>query len=132
MVVVGYGTQSAPTLRDRLSSVKAEDIKSLPVRSVNEALQRACLAGVQVTRTDGSPGGGADIVIRGVGSIGGMAPLYIVDGIRMSAGNNFNLQDVESIEILKDAVRLPSMVLQAAGGVVARDDETRTLRAPIR
>jgi TonB-dependent SusC/RagA subfamily outer membrane receptor len=60
----------------------------------------------------------SDIVIRGVGSIGGMSPLYIVDGIRMSAGNNFNLQDVESIEILKDASAAAIYGAQAAGGVV--------------
>jgi len=102
VVVVGYGTQKRSDLTGSVSSVKSEEIKNLPVRSVNEALQGRA-AGVQVTRPDGSPGGGSDIVIRGVGSIGGMAPLYIVDGIRMSAGNNFNLQDVESLEILKDA-----------------------------
>jgi TonB-linked SusC/RagA family outer membrane protein len=117
VVVVGYGTQKRSDLTGSVSSVKAEDIKSLPVRSVNEALQGRA-AGVQVTRNDGSPGAASDIVIRGVGSIGGMSPLYIVDGIRMSAGNNFNLQDVESIEILKDASAAAIYGAQAAGGVV--------------
>jgi TonB-linked SusC/RagA family outer membrane protein len=117
VVVVGYGTQKRSDLTGSVSSVKAEDIKSLPVRSVNEALQGRA-AGVQVTRNDGSPGASSDIVIRGVGSIGGMSPLYIVDGIRMSAGNNFNLQDVESIEILKDASAAAIYGAQAAGGVV--------------
>jgi TonB-linked SusC/RagA family outer membrane protein len=117
VVVVGYGTQKRSDLTGAVSSVKAEDIKSLPVRSVNEALQGRA-AGVQVTRNDGSPGASSDIVIRGVGSIGGMSPLYIVDGIRMSAGNNFNLQDVESIEILKDASAAAIYGAQAAGGVV--------------
>ncbi|RRA99049.1 TonB-dependent receptor [Larkinella rosea] len=117
VVVVGYGTQKRSDLTGSVSSVKAEDVKSLPVRSVNEALQGRA-AGVQVTRNDGSPGASADIVIRGVGSIGGMAPLYIVDGIRMSSGNNFNLQDVESIEILKDASAAAIYGAQAAGGVV--------------
>ncbi|KAA0989206.1 TonB-dependent receptor [Dyadobacter aurulentus] len=117
VVVVGYGTQKRSDLTGSVSSVKAEEIKSLPVRSVNEALQGRA-AGVQVTRNDGSPGAASDIVIRGIGSIGGMSPLYIVDGIRMSAGNNFNLQDVESIEILKDASAAAIYGAQAAGGVV--------------
>ncbi|MBD2753036.1 TonB-dependent receptor [Spirosoma validum] len=117
IVVVGYGTQKRSDLTGSISSVKAEDVKSLPVRSINEALQGRA-AGVQVTRNDGSPGASSDIVIRGVGSIGGMSPLYIVDGIRMSAGNNFNLQDVESIEILKDASAASIYGAQAAGGVV--------------
>lgn len=117
VVVVGYGTQKRSDLTGSVSSVKSEDIKNLPVRSVNEALQGRA-AGVQVTRNDGAPGGSSDIVIRGVGSIGGMSPLYIVDGIRMSAGNNFNLQDVESIEILKDASAAAIYGAQAAGGVV--------------
>ncbi|QHV96369.1 TonB-dependent receptor [Spirosoma endbachense] len=117
VVVVGYGTQKRSDLTGSISSVKAEDVKNLPVRSINEALQGRA-AGVQVTRNDGSPGASSDIVIRGVGSIGGMSPLYIVDGIRMSAGNNFNLQDVESIEILKDASAAAIYGAQAAGGVV--------------
>ncbi|RAK01929.1 TonB-linked SusC/RagA family outer membrane protein [Larkinella arboricola] len=117
VVVVGYGTQKRSDLTGSVSSVKAAEVKNLPVRSVNEALQGRA-AGVQVTRPDGTPGGSSDIVIRGVGSIGGMAPLYIVDGIRMGAGNNFNLQDVESIEVLKDASAAAIYGAQAAGGVV--------------
>ncbi|MFD2934259.1 TonB-dependent receptor [Spirosoma flavum] len=117
VVVVGYGTQKRSDLTGSISSVKSEDVRNLPVRSVNEALQGRA-AGVQVTRNDGAPGSSSDIVIRGVGSIGGMSPLYIVDGIRMSAGNNFNLQDVESIEILKDASAAAIYGAQAAGGVV--------------
>lgn len=117
VVVVGYGTQKRSDLTGAVSSVSADAVKNLPVRSVNEALQGRA-AGVQVTRNDGSPGASSDIVIRGVGSIGGMSPLYIVDGIRMGTGNNFNLQDVESIEILKDASAAAIYGAQAAGGVV--------------
>ncbi len=117
VVVVGYGTQKRSDLTGSVSSVKAEDVKNLPVRGVAEALQGRA-AGVQITRNDGAPGAASDIVIRGAGSVGGMAPLYIVDGIRMSPGNNFNLQDVESIEVLKDASAAAIYGAQAAGGVV--------------
>ncbi|QMU29057.1 SusC/RagA family TonB-linked outer membrane protein [Adhaeribacter radiodurans] len=117
VVVVGYGTQKRSDLTGAVASVKAEEVRNLPVRSVNEALQGRA-AGVQVTRSSGQPVAQSDIVIRGIGSIGGMSPLYIVDGIRMSAGNNFNLQDVESIEVLKDASAAAIYGAQAAGGVV--------------
>src|SRR5690606_41641859 len=86
IIVVGYGVQRRSDLTGSVSSIKADDIKNLPVRSISEALQGRA-AGVQVTRSDGSPGGGSDIVIRGAGSIGGMSPLYIVDGVRMGSGN---------------------------------------------
>ena len=117
VVVVGYGTQRRSDMTGAVVSVKSKDIQNLPVRSVSEALQGRA-AGVQVTRNDGAPGSNSDIVIRGVGSIGGMAPLYIVDGVRMSAGSNFNLQDIASIEILKDASAASIYGAQAAGGVV--------------
>lgn len=117
VVVVGYGTQRRSDVTGSVSSIKAEDVHNLPVRSVNEALQGRA-AGVQVTRNDGAPGSSSDIVIRGIGSVGGMSPLYIVDGIRMSAGSNFNLHDVASMEVLKDASAASIYGAQAAGGVV--------------
>ncbi len=117
VVVIGYGTQKRSDLTGAISSVKAEEVRNLPVRSVAEALQGRA-AGVQITRNDGAPGAPSDIVIRGAGSVGGMPPLYIVDGIRMNPGSNFNLQDVESIEVLKDASAAAIYGAQAAGGVV--------------
>ena len=76
------------------------------------------MAGVQITQDGGRPGQGADIIIRGASSTQGAPPLYIVDGIRMGTGNNFNIQDVESIEVLKDAGAAAIYGAQAAGGVI--------------
>ncbi|AQG78201.1 TonB-dependent receptor [Spirosoma montaniterrae] len=118
VVVVGYGTQKRSDVTGSVASVRGEDIKNMPVRSVNEALQGR-LAGVQVTKGSGAPGAGADILIRGPGSINGMPPLYIVDGMRISGtGFNFNVQDIESIEVLKDASAAAIYGVDAAGGVI--------------
>ncbi len=118
VVVVGYGTQKRSDLTGAVSSVSGEELKSLPVRSVNEALQGRA-AGVVVSKGSGKPGAGADIIIRGPGSINGMPPLYIVDGVRVSGtGFNFNVQDIESIEVLKDASAAAIYGVDAAGGVI--------------
>lgn len=117
VVVVGYGTMKKSDLTGSISSVKSDEIKDIPVKSLAEALQGR-VAGVFVTRGSGSPGGGSDIIIRGTASINGISPLYIVDGVRMGTGNNFNMQDVESIEILKDASSAAIYGVEAAGGVI--------------
>ncbi|MEM1134505.1 MAG: TonB-dependent receptor [Bacteroidota bacterium] len=117
VVVVGYGTQQRKDLTGSISSVKGEEIKNMPSRNLAEALQGR-VAGVQVTQSGGRPGNGADIVIRGAGSINGTPPLYIVDGIRIGTGNNFNIQDIESIEVMKDASAAAIYGAQAAGGVI--------------
>ncbi|MFV0468495.1 MAG: TonB-dependent receptor plug domain-containing protein, partial [Dysgonomonas sp.] len=67
---------------------------------------------------DGSPGASADIIIRGAGSLNGMSPLYVVDGVAQETGFNFNMRDVETIEILKDAGSAAIYGSKAAGGVV--------------
>lgn len=117
VVIVGYGQQKRADLTGAVASVKASDVHNLPTRSLSEAIQGR-VAGVTVTKGEGAPGAGSDIVIRGAGSINGMAPLFIVDGVRMGTGFNFNMQDVESIEVLKDASAAAIYGSQAAGGVI--------------
>ncbi len=117
VIVVGYGTQRKSDLTGSIASVKAEDLKSLPVKSLAEALTGR-VAGVFVTKGTGEPGKESDIFIRGATSINNIKPLYIVDGQRMGTGNNFNMSDVESIEILKDASSAAIYGVEAAGGVI--------------
>ncbi|GHT62468.1 SusC/RagA family TonB-linked outer membrane protein [Bacteroidia bacterium] len=117
VVVVGYGTQKRSDLTGSISSVRASDIKDFSSKSLAEALG-GMAAGVMVTKGEGTPGSSADIIIRGAGSINGMAPLYIVDGVSQGTGFNFNMRDVESIEILKDAGSAAIYGSRAAGGVV--------------
>ncbi|MDR2058150.1 MAG: TonB-dependent receptor [Dysgonamonadaceae bacterium] len=117
VVVVGYGTQKRSELTGSISSVRTNNIKDFSAKSLAEALS-GMAAGVMVTKGDGSPGSSADIIIRGAASINGIKPLYIVDGIRQETGFEFNMRDVESIEILKDAGSSAIYGAQAAGGVI--------------
>lgn len=117
VVVVGYGTQEKSDLTGSIASIKASDIKDTPARSVAEALQGK-VAGVMVTKTSGKPGASSDIVIRGVGSINGLNPLFVIDGVACENNTDYNLNDIESIEVIKDASAAAIYGSRAAGGVV--------------
>ncbi len=117
VVAIGYGTQKRSNLTGAISSIKAEDLNKLSVTRVDQALQGKA-AGVMVSQGSGKPGAAPSIHVRGIGSIGGTDPLWIVDGIRMSTANFFNINDVESIEVLKDASASAIYGAQAAHGVI--------------
>lgn len=117
VVVVGYGTQKRSELTGSITSVRADEIKDFSAKSMAESLSSVA-AGVMVTKSSGSPGESADIIIRGAASVNGMKPLYIVDGVKQGTGFEFNMRDVESIEILKDAGSSAIYGAQAAGGVI--------------
>ncbi len=117
VVVVGYGTQKRSELTGSISSVQSDNIKDFSSKSLAESIS-GMAAGVMVTKSEGTPGSSADIIIRGAGSLNGMSPLYVVDGVPQDAGFNFNMRDVESIEILKDAGSAAIYGSRAAGGVI--------------
>lgn len=129
VVVVGYGTQSRRTLTGSQASVKGSDIASIPVQTFDRALQGRA-AGVQITGANGVPGGQVQVRIRGIGSIkGGTDPLYVVDGVQINTTSNsaftstnplsfLNSNDIENIEILKDAASAAIYGAAAANGVV--------------
>jgi len=117
VVVVGYGTQKRSELTGSISSVTASEVKDFSSKSLAESLG-GLAAGVMVTKSDGAPGSAADIIIRGAGSLNGMSPLYVVDGVPQEAGFNFNMRDVASVEILKDAGSAAIYGSRAAGGVI--------------
>lgn len=117
VVVIGYGSLKKSDLTGSISSVKSDEFENQPVSSLAEALQGKA-SGVYVTKGSGAPGAGVDIIIRGASSINGLGPLYIVDGVKSGTGNNFNMSDVESIEILKDASSAAIYGVEAAGGVI--------------
>ncbi|MDR0412366.1 MAG: TonB-dependent receptor [Dysgonamonadaceae bacterium] len=137
VVVVGYGTQRRSELTGAISSVRAKDVRDFSTRSLAESLS-GLAAGVMITKGDGDPGGAAEILIRGAGSVNGMSPLFIVDGVAQDAGFKFNMRDVESIEILKDAGSAAIYGSRAAGGVVlittrhGRRGEKATIQANAR
>ncbi len=129
VVVVGYTTQSRRTITGSQASVKGSDIASIPVQTFDRALQGRA-AGVQITGSNGVPGGQVQVRIRGVGSIkGGTDPLYVVDGVQVNTSSNsafastnplsfLNPNDIEDIEILKDAASAAIYGAAAANGVV--------------
>jgi TonB-linked SusC/RagA family outer membrane protein len=127
--VTGYGTQPKREVTGAVSSVKGEEIQNLPLQSFDRALQGRA-AGVQIRSSNGLPGGAVNIRIRGVGSINaGNEPLFIVDGVQLNNQSNaaftqsnplafLNPNDIESMEILKDAASAAIYGSQAANGVV--------------
>ncbi|HTB26483.1 MAG TPA: TonB-dependent receptor [Puia sp.] len=120
VVVVGYGTVKRKDLTGSVSSIGAATIESVPVPSVEAALQGRA-AGVQVTNNDGAPGANISVMIRGVGSLAsnGNAPLYVVDGYPITGGiQNINPSDIASMDVLKDASATAIYGIRAANGVV--------------
>ncbi|MFZ4425854.1 MAG: SusC/RagA family TonB-linked outer membrane protein [Saprospiraceae bacterium] len=129
VIVTGYGTQPKREVTGAVSSVKGEEIQNLPLQSFDRALQGRA-AGVQIRSSNGLPGGAVNIRIRGVGSINaGNEPLFIVDGVQLNNQSNaaftqsnplafLNPNDIESMEILKDAASAAIYGSQAANGVV--------------
>ena len=117
VVVIGYGEQKRSNLSGAVSSINVEDLENKTQFRLDQALQ-GMAAGVTVTRNGGAPGSSPTIHIRGVGSIGNTEPLWIVDGIRMEPGNHFDVDDVASIEVLKDAAASAIYGAKAAHGVI--------------
>jgi len=117
VVVIGYGTEKRANVTGAISKMNASQIAEIPVTSVNEALQGR-LAGVNVTNNSGSPGAGLKVIIRGVGTNGSAAPLYVVDGAVVGNIDNIEPYDVASIEVLKDAASAAIYGASAANGVV--------------
>ena len=118
VVVVGYGTQKKSDLTGAVSSVKGGDLTKLPSQRVDQALQGRA-SGVSVQNTDGAPGGNATIRIRGGNSItGSNNALVVVDGLQGVDINTINPNDVESLEVLKDASATAIYGARGANGVI--------------
>lgn len=117
VVVVGYGTQKRRDLTGSVGSVKGDVFKNQPITNPTEALQGR-IAGVDVVKSSGAPDATPTIVIRGLASLNQPNPLYIVDGVRVPDGNNINVQDIATIDVLKDASSAAIYGAAAAGGVI--------------
>lgn len=118
IVVIGYGTQKKSVVTASISKISADDLlDAAPVR-IDNALQ-GLASGVQVTTTNGQPGSGAKIRVRGTGTINNSDPLYIIDGMPIDGGIDYlNPNDIQSIEVLKDAASGAVYGARAANGVV--------------
>ncbi|WP_090608777.1 SusC/RagA family TonB-linked outer membrane protein [Parapedobacter koreensis] len=118
VVVVGYGTQRKQDLTGSVSSVGVEDIKDLAVPRVEQALQGK-IAGVMVKPVSGEPGAPPQIRIRGIGSISASgSPLYVVDGLPTASIQSLNPNDIERIDVLKDASATAIYGSRGSNGVI--------------
>jgi TonB-linked SusC/RagA family outer membrane protein len=118
VVVVGYGTAKRADLTGSVGSMGSKDLKEATVTRVEQALSGR-VAGVQVKMTDGQPGVSPQIRIRGIGSISaGVDPLYVVDGFPTNTIATLNPNDIESIDILKDASATAIYGSRGSNGVV--------------
>jgi len=129
VVVVGYQAVRKSDVASAISKISAADIENLPMPNFAQAMQGRA-AGVAVSAANGVPGGSLSVIIRGVGSItAGTTPLYVVDGVQLNTSvgsintqnnplNFLNPDDIESIEILKDAAAASIYGARAANGVV--------------
>lgn len=117
VVVIGYGTQKKKLLTGATVNVSGEQLESRNNTNALQALQGQT-AGVNITSVTGQPGGGYEVNVRGVGTIGNSNPLFIVDGMPVGDITYLNNADIESIDILKDAASAAIYGSRAANGVV--------------
>lgn len=132
VVVVGYGTMKKSDLTGSVASIRTDDLKKIPVNSFDQGIQGK-VSGVQVTQLSAQPGGALSLRIRGGNSImAGNEPLYVIDGVLIESQvdfswigspaknglSTFNPNDIESIEILKDASATSIYGARGANGVV--------------
>ncbi|SEA77295.1 TonB-dependent receptor [Pedobacter hartonius] len=118
VVVVGYGTAKRKDLTGSVGSIDSKEIKDLAVTRVEQALSGR-VAGVQVKLADGQPGSSPQIRVRGIGSISaGGDPLYVVDGFPTDNIQTLNPNDIESLDVLKDASATAIYGSRGSNGVV--------------
>lgn len=126
VVVVGYGTQQKKDVTGSVGLVTMKNIKDMPIAGPDQALAGQ-IAGIQVSTSNGIPGGGPQVQVRGIGAVGaGSQPLYVVDGFPLGSTsdqvndpmNAINPQDIESMAVLKDASATAIYGSRGANGVV--------------
>jgi TonB-dependent starch-binding outer membrane protein SusC len=120
VIVTGYQTLQKRQVTGSIATVKSETIKNVPIGSFDQILQGQA-AGALIQANSGQPGSAANVIIRGVGSVNGTTqPLYILDGIQISAQNfsSLNPNDFETVSVLKDASTTAQYGSRGANGVI--------------
>lgn len=117
VVVIGYGTMKKKLVTGATVQVKGEDIAKLNTTNALEAMQSST-PGVQITQSSSQPGKGYKVYIRGMGTIGDSQPLYVIDGVAGGNLDGINPNDIESIDVLKDAASAAIYGSRAANGVI--------------
>ena len=117
LVVVGYGTMKKSDLTGSVASISADKLKKTPAANLDQALQGRA-AGVTVNANSGQPGAGAEVRIRGIGTVNDASPVYVVDGVICNDINFLSPSDIATTEILKDASATAIYGSRGANGVV--------------
>lgn len=117
VVAVGYGVQKKKLITGSTVQIKGDDIAKLNTVDAIGALQSQS-PGVTITQSNGFIGSGYIVNIRGIGTIGNSAPLYVIDGVANGSINGLNPSDIESIDILKDAASAAIYGARGANGVI--------------
>ena len=117
VVVIGYGTQKKKLVTGATVQVKGEEIAKLNTTNALEAMQSQT-PGVQITQSSSQPGKGYKVFIRGMGTTGDNTPLYVIDGVAGGNLDGINPNDIESIDVLKDAASAAIYGSRAANGVI--------------
>lgn len=117
VVVVGYGTQRKSDLTGSVATVKSDELKKIASANVTQALQGK-VSGVQVTSGSGRPGDAPVIRIRGTGTLNNASPIYVVDGLILDNIDFLNPNDIERMEVLKDASSAAIYGTRGANGVI--------------
>ena len=129
VVVTGYGSQSRREITGAVTSVDSDKLLSIPATTFAQQLQGRA-AGVTIVN-DATPGGGATVRIRGFGTINNNDPLYVIDGVPTQNQGNLNPNDIESIQILKDASAASIYGSRAANGVIIITTKRGTVGKPV-
>lgn len=129
VVVVGYGVEKKSLVTGAIAKVSSEDIEKSNTLRIEQALQGKT-AGVSITQVSGQPGSGFTIRVRGTGSNGNSEPIFIVDGLRMGGIESINVNDIESVEVLKDAASAAIYGADGANGVVLITTKSGTTLEP--
>ncbi|HKJ00874.1 MAG TPA: TonB-dependent receptor [Longimicrobiales bacterium] len=146
LVVTGYGTERRANVAGAVSSMRVEAVREIPVTSINQALQGR-MAGVQIIQNSGTPGGANTVRVRGSSSIsGGNDPLWVIDGVPVNQGDfsrlggfggqsidalgDLDSNEIESIEILKDASAAAIYGSRASNGVVIVTTKRGSIQRP--
>jgi len=119
VVVIGYGTQKKSVVTGAISKVKSSELENMQITRIEQALQGRT-SGLTIAASSGQPGAEATVRVRGTTTINASNPLYVVDGVPIDNGGigYLNSDDIESIEVLKDAASAAIYGTRAASGVI--------------
>lgn len=129
LVVIGYGAVKKSDLTGSVSSVSSDKLTKTPAASLSNALQGQ-VAGVTVNSLTGRPGAGAEVRIRGVGTVNGSSPIYVVDGVIADDIDFLSPNDIEHVEVLKDASATAIYGSRGANGVIIVTTKGGGLKQP--